>query len=336
MGTKRTFILVAMLIFLLILAVSCKESSDGSITTVEIAIEDRSISSRTIMPSSALLQPHKYSVSGQGPSGQSFGPIISTESSITVSEIQVGNWSIQAKALNAENNELASGSGTFEIGRGQNSITVALDTIAGTGTLQLDLSWDDDITWRDSVRIDVSIQDVNGNEILATSREASTSSEGISILLSLGAGCHIMTVRAFDEDGSLDVGATDAVRIVSGTRTSGSLHLKPSNPNPTGDVAIGIVNQVGVPMPFYIDYSPKNISSGQTVTLSALHDTLDSSISVSDLHYSWYKDGVALSVGDSSTCSVQAQIGLHRYDVIVVSNVEGTMCGASLLLNVAE
>ena len=325
-----------MLILVTALAVSCKESTDNSITTVEIAIEDRSLNSRTIMPSSALLQPHKYSVSGQGPSGQSFGPIISTESSITVSEIQVGNWSIQAKALNAENNELASGSGTYDIGRGQNSITVALDTITGNGTLQLDISWDDDITWRDSVRIEVSIKDIDGNEILSTSRSASTNSEGVSILLALSAGCHIMSVRAFDEDGSLDVGATDAVRIVAGTRSSGSLHLKPSDPNPTGDVSIGIVNQVGVPMPFYIDYSPKNVSAGQTVTLSALHDTLDSSISESNLHYSWYKDGVALSVADSSTCSVQAQVGLHRYDVIVISNVEGTMCGASLLLNVAQ
>ena len=222
------------------------------------------------------------------------------------------------------------------IGRGQNSVTLALDTIEGTGTLRLDLSWDDDITLRDSVRIDVSIKDIDGNEILATSRTASTSSQELSILLSLAAGSHILTVRAFDEDGSLDIGATDAVRIVAGTTSSGSVHLKPSNPNPACDVSIGIANNVGVPMPFYIDYLPKNVSSGQTVTLRALHDTLDSSITESSLHYSWYMDGVQLSVSDSFSCNVQAQVGLHRYDVIVVSNMEGTMYGASLLLNVAQ
>ncbi len=334
MKKRSTIIILAALCLLFV--VSCQDRADNATARLEISIEDRSIGSRTIMPSSALLEPQKYTVSGIGPYGSTFGPIVSTDSNVVVSGIMIGNWTIAAKALNVEDKELASGSDTFSVGSGQNSVTLALDRIEGTGSMRLDLSWDEDITLNDSVRMEVSIKDVDGNEILATSREASTTSEGVSILLSLAAGCHIMTVRAFDEDGSLDIGATDAIRIVAGTLSSGSVHLKPSKPNLKGDLSIGIENNIGTPMPFYIDYLPKNVSSGQTVTLRALHETLDSSIQTSSLHYSWYKDGVQMSVSDSFSCNVQAQIGLHRYDVIVTSNMDGTMCGASLLLNVAQ
>ncbi len=336
MKTWKQLVLLSVAVLFLVFGASCNDSSGSAITELEIAIEDRSLDSRTMMPSDALLEIHKYSVSGEGPEGSSFGPIISSENSVTVTGISVGNWTIHAKAMNAENNELASGSGTYEIGRGQNSVTLALDSISGTGIFQLDLTWDSNITWRDSLRFDISVEDSEGNVITSVSRETSTSSNGLSFMLTLSAGCHIVSVRAFDEDGSLDVGATDAIRIVSGTDTKGSFHLSPSNANPVGDLSMALENNVGVPLAFYIDYSPKNAKSGQTVTLSALCDSLPSGISSSGLSYQWYKDGVLVFSGGDGSYSMRVQTGLHRYDVIVNSSKAGTMCGASLLLNVSD
>ena len=334
MKTKRT--LVMLMVLVMVLVASCHESSDNLVTTVEIAIEDRSMDSRTMMPAPALLDIHKYSISGQGPSGRSFGPVVSSERSVTITDVSVGRWTIQATALNAENRSLASGSGSFDIGRGLNSIVLALDSIPGYGTLSINLSWDDDMTLRESVHIDVSIEDGQGNVVSTVARESDTSSQGIALMLPLPAGCYIMSITASDEDGSLEVGATEAIRIVADTLTAGSLHLQPSNSNFTGNLSIGLENRIGVPMPFYLDYLPKNVSSGQSVTLRAVHGTLDAAISESSLHYSWFKDGNALPVGDNATCVVNAQVGLHRYDVIVTSNIEGTMSGASLLLNVSD
>ena len=335
MKAMRAFILLAAVLVLALMA-SCKESEENANAKLEIAIEDRSMEARTMMPQAALMEVRKYSVSGEGPGGQTFGPMISTENSITVSDIRSGSWTINATAMNAENNEIASGSGTFSITRGVNSVTVVLDSMTGTGTLQLDLTWDDDITVLDKFRIDVCIEDTSGNVISTTSREANTESEGISVLIPIPAGSHILSVRVFDANGSLDVGAADAVRIIAGTKTTGSLHLKPVSPNAVASVSLSLDNRVGSPMSFYIDYSPKNAQVGQSVTLSALYDSLPSGVSSSSLSYQWYTDGVAVaSGGNGSTYSIQLQAGLHRYDVIVNSNMAGTLCGASLMLNAA-
>ena len=317
--------------------VSCQNSEEPAFTRLDIVIQDSNAGSRTIMPAAALMETRKYSVSGTGPAGKSFGPIISAETSISVDAVDVGSWTISAKALNAENNELSSGSGDFFIGRGQNNVTVVLDSMTGNGSLQLDLTWDEDITYLDDIRMDISVYDISGNEISSLSRNADIDdSDGITVLIPLIAGCHVVSVRVYDDDGSLDVGATDAVRIIAGTRSTGTLHLQASNPNPTGELTISFDNRVGVPMGFYLDYSPKIIAEGQNVTLIAQHGTLPSSIDTSSLTYQWYVDGVLFSSGTSSTCGIVALYGLHRYDVIVRSNVAGTMCGASLMLNVTE
>lgn len=333
MTGKKTLTLLLVTALISAVLVSCQDSAEPVGTRLNIRITEPESVSRTIMPASALMEVHKYSVSGQGPGGKSFGPVYSTESSVTVESLDVGNWTISAKALNAENNELSSGTGTVFIGRGQNDMTVTLDTITGSGNLQLNLTWDDDITYLDSLRMDVSLLDTAGTVISTVTRESAlNNADGISVLIPLAAGCHVLSVRVYDDDGSLDVGATDAVRIISGTTSVGTMHLKASNPSPAGELSIGFSNNVGVPMSFYIDYSPKVITVGQSVTLVAQHGTLPSNIT--SFTYQWFVDGVLFSSGTSQNCTIQAAYGLHRYDVIVRSNIEGTMCGASMMLNV--
>lgn len=333
MTGKKVLTLLLVTALISAVLVSCQDSAEPAGTKLNIRITEPESVSRTIMPASALMEVHKYSVSGLGPGGKTFGPVLSTESSVTVESLDVGNWTISAKALNAENNELSSGSGTVFIGRGQNDMTVTLDTITGSGNLQLNLTWDDDITYLDSLRMDVSLLDTAGTVISTVTRESAlNNADGISVLIPLAAGCHVLSVRVYDDDGSLDVGATDAVRIISGTTSVGTMHLKASNPSPAGELSIGFSNNVGVPMSFYIDYSPKVISVGQSVTLVAQHGTLPSNIT--SFTYQWFVDGVLFSSGTSQNCTIQAAYGLHRYDVIVRSNIEGTMCGASMMLNV--
>ncbi len=333
MTGKKALTLLLTVALISAILVSCQDSAEPAGTRLNIRITEPESVSRTIMPASALMEVRKYSVSGQGPGGKSFGPVLSTESSVTVESLDVGSWTISAKALNAENNELSSGSGTVFIGRGQNDMTVTLDTMTGNGNLQLNLTWDDDITYLETLRMDVNLLDSSGTVISTVSRESAlNNADGISVLIPLAAGCHVLSVRVYDADGSLDVGATDAVRIVAGTTSVGTMHLQASNPSPAGELTIGFSNNVGVPMSFYIDYSPKVISAGQSVTLQAQHGTLPSNIT--SFTYQWFIDGVLFSSGTSSSCVIQAAYGLHRYDVIVRSNIEGTMCGASMMLNV--
>ena len=329
MKRKALFIVFATLIFLL--TMSCRNSVEGGRTRLSIHIEQES--SRTIMPSQTLMEIRKYSVSGTGPDGSSFGPLLSTDSNLSVADLIPGLWTITAKALNAENNELASGSGQCNISAGDNEATIVLDTIAGNGTLELDFRWNDDISDDDQLRISIVIEASDGT-IVSRNRDVYTSDGHASVVLALKAGCHVLSVQVSDSHGKLGVGATDAVRIVSNTRSTGVVELQTSKPVIHSGTTISIENEVGNPMNFYIDYYPKSPSKGQKVTLRACSSSLPDDIDAEDLSFQWYKDGVLLRNADGFNYAVTAEQGVHRYDVIVNSRKEGTMCGASLTLSI--
>ena len=329
MKRKAFFIVFATLIFLL--TMSCRNSVEGGRTRLSIHIEQDS--SRTIMPSQTLMETRKFSVSGNGPDGSSFGPLLSTDSELSVSDLVPGIWTITAKALNAENNELASGSSQCSISAGANEATIVLDTIAGNGTLELDFRWNDDISDDEQLRISISIESSDGT-VIARNRDVITSLGQDSVVLTLNAGCHVLSVQVSDSHGKLGVGATDAVRIVSNTRSSGVVELQTSKPVIHSGTTISIENAIGNPMNFYIDYYPKSPSKGQKVTLKACSSSIPDDIDAEDLSFQWYKDGVLLRNADGFNYAITAEQGVHRYDVIVNSRKEGTMCGASLTLSI--
>ena len=328
---KRKALILVLAIMVILLAMSCRNSVEGGRTRLSIHIEQDS--SRTIMPSQTLMETRKYSVSGTGPDGSSFGPLLSTDSELSVSDLVPGIWTITAKALNAENNELASGSSQCNISSGANEATIVLDTIAGNGTLELDFRWNDDISDDEQLRISISIESSDGT-VIARNRDVITSLGQDSVVLTLNAGCHVLSVQVSDSHGKLGVGATDAVRIVSNTRSSGVVELQTSKPVIHSGTTISIENAIGNPMNFYIDYYPKSPSKGQKVTLKACSSSIPDDIDAEDLSFQWYKDGVLLRNADGFNYAITAEQGVHRYDVIVNSRKEGTMCGASLTLSI--
>ena len=328
---KRKALILVLAIMVILLAMSCRNSVEGGRTRLSIHIEQDS--SRTIMPSQTLMETRKYSVSGTGPDGSSFGPLLSTDSELSVSDLVPGIWTITAKALNAENNELASGSSQCSISAGANEATIVLDTIAGNGTLELDFRWNDDISDDEQLRISISIESSDGT-VIARNRDVITSLGQDSVVLTLNAGCHVLSVQVSDSHGKLGVGATDAVRIVSNTRSSGVVELQTSKPVIHSGTTISIENAIGNPMNFYIDYYPKSPSKGQKVTLKACSSSIPDDIDAEDLSFQWYKDGVLLRNADGFNYAITAEQGVHRYDVIVNSRKEGTMCGASLTLSI--
>lgn len=328
---RRKALLAVILIMIVVSVPSCRNSVEGARTRLAIHIEQES--SKTIMPSQTLMETTKYSVSGTGPGGVSFGPILSTDSELSVSDLIPGVWTITARALNAENNELAAGSGQCTIAAGTNEATIVLDTIEGSGTLELDFKWNGDISEDEQMRISIVIEDSDGASV-SRNRDVLTSEGQASVVLSLKAGCHVLNVQVSDSHGKLGVGATDAVRIVSNTRSTGVVELQASKPVIHSGTAISIENAVGRPMNFYIDYYPKNPSRGQKVTLRACYTSLPEDIDPDDLAYHWYRDGVLLRDADEFYYSITSEQGVHRYDVIVRSRKEGTLCGASLTLSI--
>ena len=335
---NRRRVVLAILLFIvlmvfLIIAISCN-ADDGSVQTrLQIRIEEHE-ASRTIMPAQTLMEIAKYSVSGTGPDGASFGPVLSSENTMSIQDLVAGTWEISAEALNVENNEIASGSGTFEISQGDNSAVVVLDQMEGAGSLQLDFTWDSSICNESMMRISITLDDSKGGVITKT-RDVPTSDCGTSVVMNAPAGSHILSVKVLDSRGFTGIGATDAVRIVSNTRSAGSVRLETYRPQPSGSgTEVSLQNNIGFPMSFYIDYSPKNPVRGRSVTLRACYDSLPAGVNAKDLIFQWYKDGEVRQMDKTGTFTVTAESGLHRYDVIVRSPVEGTMCGATLSLSI--
>ena len=328
---KRKLFLIAVAVLVLTSALSCRNSGDEIRTRLEIHIEQES--SRTIMPSPTLMETRKYSVTGTGPDNASFGPLLSADSELSVTDLIPGVWTITAKALNAENNELASGSARCEITSGTNRATIVLDTITGTGTLELVFRWNRDITDDEQIRISISLEDSDGY-MVSRSKDALTSELQTSVVVPLDAGCHVLSVQVSDSHGNLGVGATDAVRIVSNTRSTGVVELQGSKPVIHSGTGIVLENAVGKPMNFFIDYYPKSPSKGQRVTLKACYSSLPDDIDADDLTLQWYRDGVLQPAADGFNYTIISEQGVHRYDVIVRSHKVGTMCGASLTLSI--
>jgi len=334
---RKTLIALLVVLCVSLLAVSCRNSADEGRTSLSLKIEEGE-TSRTIMPSQTLLDVQKYSVTGTGPLGAVFGPLLTTDSELSIKDIAVGKWSIKAKALNAQNNELAEGEGTFTISKGDNKATIVLDTMTGTGTLQLNLKWSSDICSDAEICILINVEDNQGNVITKT-REISKSVESATVVMNLDAGCHVLNVQVQDSSGNIGIGATEAVRIVANTRSTGTIELngsKPSDSSSSNGTSLSIDNRIGTPMNFYIDYYPKNLSKGKFTTLKACYTNLPVGVTEDDLTFQWYRDGVVMSPASADNISFMADSGVHRFDVIVRSNKEGTLCGASLNLNVTN
>ena len=326
-------VVIVAAVVVMVLANSCNDA-DSATGSLQLRLEDEV--SRTIMPAATLMEIAKYSVSGTGPGGASFGPVLSTESTVSIRNLATGSWKLTAKALNIQNSELSSGTADVDVTRGDNCATIVLDTMAGNGSMELDFSWNKDISSDQNMNLLISIEDADGN-INMYNHTVRVADGCSSFIRNMGAGCYIMSVQVQDSRGSLGIGATDAVRIISNTRSYGDIELVSGgsgNAPAEGSVQVTLRNDIGSPLPFYIDYSPKNADKGGSVTLRARCDCLPEGTGDADYLYQWYRNGELIRTGKKAVITVEAVAGNTRYDVIVGSIIDGTLCGATLSLNI--
>lgn len=330
---KKSVFILAILVVLL--AVSCNDAATQGRTTLCLTLEDET--SRTIMPAASLMNVQKYKVSGSGPGGSAFGPIVSTDKRLVISDIATGTWQVTATALNAENNELATGTSTVDVKKGSNDFTIVLDTVPGYGSMQLDIEWSKDISRDANITINTRFETSKG-VVVEKTKTARTADGRVSILYNMEAGSYIMNITVADSLGDIGIGATEAIRIVDNTRTTGKVTLQSPEPGEEetggGSISLTIENKVSYPMGFYVDYFPKSPVKGQVVTLKSCVSYIPTSIDQSTLTYQWYKDGVPQLNATGVNYVITAETGIHRYDVVVRSATEGSMCSASVVLNI--
>lgn len=314
----------------LILLVSCRQEPKQQKANLVVSVENEVASaedSKTIMPKLNLMDAVRFSVEGIGPSGIGFAPVYGDGTKISVSELAPGQWTITARAYNADGKELAMGSTTCTLNRGENSVTVVLDTIPGTGTAQISFTWDESISSSTTIKISTTFQSDVGTSI-KNEKEVNTREKKTIITQSLPAGSYVVKVEVSDEKGKIGIGAAEALRIVDNTQSIGVIPLVSSGSGMT----VYIENKVASPMQVYLDYTPKALVVGERITLKVSFNNLPSYVNSSDLKYQWYKDGVLMTVGNA-TYSFAAEKGVHRYDAIVTNTRRGSTSSASMTLN---
>lgn len=321
MKGKYFFILLC-----LILLISCKQEPTQQKANLVVQVQNdlkKDQESKTIMPKINLMDVARYSVEGVGPSGASFSPVYDEESKISVLELTPGNWTLTARAYNADGKELAMGSTSCTLTRGKNDVTVLLDTMPGTGTAQISFTWDETISSCTTIKITTIFETDTGVQVTNV-KEVNTSEKKAIISQSLAAGSYVVKVQVSDSTGSIGIGAAEALRIVDKTQSIGVIPLTSSG----SGLNVVVDNRVASPMQVYLEFTPVDTVVGENITMTVRFNNLPSYVSSSELKYQWFRDGKLMKVG-STTYTITAEQGVHRYDVIVTNTRKGSTSSAT-------
>ena len=217
--TERTRQIIAMLMAALIIFSFASCESGGSTADMRIILEKEV--SRTITPGDVTLSITNYDITCTGPDNQSH-KLNTRRNTFILEDVPVGTWTIKADGKNEEGIILVTGSTTFNLNETNTSATVSLSEMVGSGNLSLVYTWDSSLI-TSTPRLVIQFTGMDNS----VSKEYTPTLASGSATLSLTAQTSgSYTVNAKLYDGSLLVaGAIDAIRIVSGKTTSGTISL---------------------------------------------------------------------------------------------------------------
>lgn len=98
-------------------------------------------------------EPASYRISGTHHSGAAFD-ITTPDTSIHVSDLQIGDWELHVRAYNGSNQIIAQGTGSLSIEPGgSHSISIVLYNALGTGSLNFSLNWNSQLIADESLSV---------------------------------------------------------------------------------------------------------------------------------------------------------------------------------------
>lgn len=331
--TQLTYsIITVLLVTLMLLSCNVAQEENGYGTlTVNFAPSGR-IFERTIMPAgSAPLDIDYYTISGVGPEGQILSSTNSASDTITIDELMVGNWTFDATAYNASDIPLAGGSVDTYIYGSTNTITLSLDEVVGSGSLNLDFTWNTEQVTVDTDFV-FTLTDQDGTPV--TGATITTDMLGGTSTVTKGLDAGFYTFSAILTHSGVQIaGYTESIRIIDSTVSDADANL-----------IIGkVIDNVGMTITDVTDgvivgsiaASDPSPSQGDPVTLTfTASDT--AGLAGGDLVYQWYADGNAISGATTHEYVLSSALsGSIRYDIIVGSAANPIMGSASYTVSVS-
>lgn len=291
--------------FTMLFSLSCSDDSysklyfkNGDVTKLILNLSMSQ--SKTILPDIDM-EPETYIITGNGPDGDTFDAS-TDESSIEITGLIFGDWTINVEARNADDTIIGEGEGSTTILSGEtSSIEIVVAPLDGVGTLDLTVNWDEEHVEYPEIEAQL-IPQIGSTIDLTFLIDGGTATYSNS---ALDTGYYTLTFSLFD-DGVLCAGAVEVVRIVKDQTTEGIIDLDLG----LGGIQINITLEMNDPIEVLISGEEDSITSGESMTVnaSAPGETVA-------IIYAWYINGTAYSTDNPYTFGSDLPVGMYRLDV---------------------
>lgn len=189
--------------------------------------------SRDLSPTIGDVTVASYRVTGLGPGGACFDPVIATSSPIEIDGLAPGDWDITVEGMNDANPQviLAEASRTLSIAADKNtSAAFNLVPLEGAGTLALTVKWPDEVGSIDEIRGSYATADgqvtgtfdwdvPGGGTLLDGYRSYANELQG------LAAGSNAIVLSFYFEGSSAGPSLTECAIIYKGITTNGTVEI---------------------------------------------------------------------------------------------------------------
>ena len=202
-----------------------------------------------------------YDVAGTGPGSSSFSEMGFSGNNLVINDLILGSWLISVDAKNAAEEIVGYGEITTELTSGENSVTISILPITGTGTFSYSIEWPTDVL--DSPTVTATIVDIAGTESPLTFTTGATSTALSDEPLS--SGYYLFSIRIEDHGMIRYAVSLEDVRIWPGQNTSGAIVLTVDDLRPKEQVATPTFTP-----------APGEYGTAQSISLNC--DTVSSSI----------------------------------------------------------
>lgn len=332
MKPRLVFIMAVCLLLCLTFSALVSCSQEAGTGTMRILLHSNDGKTpKTIAPDESVNRITRYTVRGSGPGGKSF-TMDSTSSSVILEGMPLGNWSLSATAYSSKGRELARGSTNASLTSDQEPVTVILDPVAGKGSMQIRFEWDSGLT---GVSLKASLLAAAGAS--GGSDSGTGSGTGSNTLVrqqtfspQSGVSYCSWTVSELDEGSYIlsaelmcnsvrTGGAAEAVVIVSGEKTSGTVSLASDGTGNSGTSAklSGLADLM---------------ASGESHTVTVVPEGYYAASSAYTV--TWYLDGVQISLpaalkAEGNSITIVPETGSHTLSAVITDPATGGVTSAS-------
>ncbi|HKM07299.1 MAG TPA: hypothetical protein VJ869_09925 [Sphaerochaeta sp.] len=318
---KQFRTMTGFLVLMMIVVISfagCKEEPGRS--SLRLTMQGNEDQNRSILPNDTPLEVSRYAVTGEGPQNSTF-EMQSTNPTMEVEGLLIGNWTITAVGQNKHGLNLVSGSSTCLLTSEPTNAVIELNSLMGMGTMQIAFTWDN--TKISNPSIELWVTDSEGVKTKVNPTTSNYINGSVFYNETYPAGSYLIQGRLYSGTTAV-AGCAEVVRIVGGKTTDGTISLD-LDKYPEIPSSLTLINKVGTPIECSISGITTSVPALEELTASVI---VPQSENNKDLGVLWFLDGEEIS--SSLDCTFTPSTGAHRLDLVAKGALLASSGSASI------